>query len=135
MSELPEPYGWIALGRFFTDRQAAIAAAEKTPVTDVWCRPQLLALAAQRDEGLAREAELRERLAEARTALKYLMERFEAEVCVCDNCGEEKPLTDSDSAEYLREFLASPGCADGEKIECGACPGCTGTCRHREETP
>jgi len=33
------------------------------------------------------------------------------------------------------QFLASPGCADGEKIECGDCPGCTGPCRHREETP
>jgi uncharacterized coiled-coil protein SlyX len=87
------------------------------------------ALAAQRDEGLAREAQknlvidglslenqtLQQRLAKARAVLDYLMERFKAEVCVCDHCGEETPLTDSDSAEYLREFLASPGCADGEQ--------------------
>jgi DNA repair exonuclease SbcCD ATPase subunit len=102
------------LERRATSRESVIKGLQRNKDNYRQAKNKTDALAAQRDEGLAREAELRDRLAEARTALEYLMDRFEAEVCVCDNCGEEKPLTDSDSAEYLREFLASPGCADGE---------------------
>lgn len=41
VDELPDPYGWVAAGRSFTDRDAAIAAAEKTPCVDVYSRPQM----------------------------------------------------------------------------------------------
>jgi len=43
--KLPEPYGWVAVGGFFTDREKAIQAAEKTPCIEVYSRPQLLAAA------------------------------------------------------------------------------------------
>lgn len=50
---------------------------------------------------------LRAALSEDREALHYLLGQFDVEVCVCDRCGEEKEMKDSDSAEYLREYLAN----------------------------
>jgi len=41
---IPEPYGWVAAGSFYTDRESAICAAEKTPCIDVYSRPQMNAL-------------------------------------------------------------------------------------------
>lgn len=38
-----EPYGWVAVGQFFSDRDQAIKAAEKTACIEVYSRPQLLA--------------------------------------------------------------------------------------------
>ncbi|MCU9947554.1 hypothetical protein [Pseudomonas sp. PDM13] len=38
-----EPYGWVAAGRFFLDRDQAVEAAEKTPCVEVYSRPQMLA--------------------------------------------------------------------------------------------
>ena len=37
----PDPYGWVAAGGFYTDRQAAIEAAGKTPCIEVYSRPQM----------------------------------------------------------------------------------------------
>lgn len=140
MNKLPKPYGWIALDRFFTDRQAAISAAEKTPVIDVWCRHQMLVIAAQRDEGLAREAELQRRIENADLALSYQTKNKES-------LQQHLAEAEKDAARYqwLRKhgggswsasyggiteratnqvfdacvdgemLLASPGCADGEK--------------------
>lgn len=56
-------------------------------------------------------AALQLRLKAANAVLAYLMERFDHEACVCDHCGEEKPTRDSDSAIYLREFLAQSATA------------------------
>lgn len=41
---IPEPYGWVAAGSFYTDRESAICAAEKTPCINVYSRPQMNAL-------------------------------------------------------------------------------------------
>lgn len=78
-----------------------------------------LHLAAAKQQQAAHEA-LQQRLAEAENLLKKL---------------ESAGLRTKALGSEVRAFIASPGCADREKIECGACPGCTGTCRHREETP
>lgn len=48
--EIPKPDGWVAAGRFFTDRDEAIAAAEKTPCVDVYFRPSLLTVLARSAE-------------------------------------------------------------------------------------
>jgi len=45
--EIPKPDGWVAAGRFFADRDEAIAAAEKTPCVDVYLRPSLLTVLAR----------------------------------------------------------------------------------------
>lgn len=63
-------------------------------------RQQLADVSNERDGLLAA-------LNEDRESLQYLLGQFDAEVCVCDRCGEEKELKDSDSAEYLREYLAN----------------------------
>ena len=41
--ELPEPYGWIAVGELYMIRENAIRAAGKTSCIGVYTRPQLLA--------------------------------------------------------------------------------------------
>ncbi|WP_339733308.1 hypothetical protein [uncultured Pseudomonas sp.] len=41
VATLLEPYGWVAAGGFYTDRQAAIEAAGKTPCIDVYSLPQM----------------------------------------------------------------------------------------------
>lgn len=38
---MPEPYGWIAAGNFYTEREAAISAAGKTPCIEVYSRRQM----------------------------------------------------------------------------------------------
>ncbi|WP_313242967.1 hypothetical protein [Stutzerimonas nitrititolerans] len=48
--ELPPPYGWVAVGEFFTDRAKAIEAAEKTPCIEVYSRPQMLTRPAQTEQ-------------------------------------------------------------------------------------
>lgn len=40
---MPEPYGWVAAGNFYTDREAAITAAGKTPCIEVYNRQQMAA--------------------------------------------------------------------------------------------
>ncbi|MCW8159033.1 hypothetical protein D7243_22970 [Stutzerimonas stutzeri] len=41
--ELPEPYGWIAVGELYMIRENAIRVAGKTSCIGVYTRPQLLA--------------------------------------------------------------------------------------------
>lgn len=48
--ELPPPYGWVSVGKFFTDREKAIEAAEKTPCIEVYSRPQMLTRPAQTEQ-------------------------------------------------------------------------------------
>jgi len=46
-AETPEPYGWIAAGKFFTCREDAIDAAGKTSCLEVYSRPQLIGVLAR----------------------------------------------------------------------------------------
>lgn len=41
-----------------------------------------------------------------RETLRYLMDRFDNEVWVCQHCSHEETTSDMDSASYLREYLA-----------------------------
>jgi len=58
----------------------------------------------ERDQLKAR----RDELEKDRETLEYLMRQFEVEVCVCDRCYDEKEMKDSDSANYLRQYLSKP---------------------------
>lgn len=71
------------------------------------------ALAAQRDEGLEREAELREALRIAETYVQTAFSRAQQK----DKLGRKLPADHPISADLSRVLaaLASPGCADGEK--------------------
>lgn len=98
------------------------------------------ALAAQRDEGLARENQLREerdsyqrvgiqaqqRLAEATDLLKHmtcsyhgaLQNGYDRIIFLGGDCDSvERMEGDDPFYAKARAFLASPGCADGEKAE------------------
>lgn len=78
------------------------------------------ALAAQRDEGLAREAELRKELELVRKAvpnstlqLVSLQQRIaEAEKLLRKVCDED---WSGAKTSHIESFLTRPGCADGEK--------------------
>jgi hypothetical protein len=81
------------------------------------------ALAAQRDEGLAREAELREQLAAEtgyyRSTLRNVLKDnqgvvFETPV-LCRSC--QQYTSSRDHFDEAGKCKARPGCADGEKAE------------------
>ena len=92
---------------------------------------------------------LQQRLAEAeKAAARYRflrdgdrggIEYWDDELCVCEPedtlFGKALDARVDRSIAVLAERVASPGCADGEKVECGACPGCPETCRHEAENP
>lgn len=46
-------------------------------------------------------------VSEDRNALIYLMQQFDTEISVCENCGHEETTAIKDSARWLREYLAS----------------------------
>ena len=70
--EIPKPEGWVAAGRFFTDRGEAIAAAEKTPCVDVYLRPSLLTILARSAERQSVAEELARLLSQANCDIRQL---------------------------------------------------------------
>jgi hypothetical protein len=70
--EIPKPDGWVAAGRFFTDRGEAIAAAEKTPCVDVYLRPSLLTILARSAERQSVAEELARLLSQANCDIRQL---------------------------------------------------------------
>ena len=90
--------------------------------------PHYDALAAQRDEGLAREAELKQRLAEAEKLLRETLEFYDDGVGRDDEHGNH---IEWDFWQKIHSYFGSPGCADGEQSECAhsyanklGCPEC-----------
>ena len=70
--EIPKPDGWVAAGRFFTDRDEAIAAAEKTPCVDVYFRPSLLTVLARSAERQSVAEELARLLSQSNRDIRQL---------------------------------------------------------------
>lgn len=84
------------------------------------------ALAAQRDEGLAREAELQQRIARLEQGLKFYAEGHHlllADADVWDTCSgepinflhDDAGTASVEDGSIAKQCLASPGCTGGEK--------------------
>ncbi|PKM01051.1 MAG: hypothetical protein CVV19_00560 [Gammaproteobacteria bacterium HGW-Gammaproteobacteria-9] len=106
--EIPKPDGWVAAGRFFTDRDEAIAAAEKTPCVDVYLRPSLLTILARSAERQSVAEELARLLSQANCDIRQL--NAAAPIAQTAPQPEQSGLDPHAIAQQVREALDRQAC-------------------------